>query len=231
MPLTYARKALLKIRGLYTLDIGSEQPYPAQELSNFHPHAFTFDGVQCASMEGLLQSFKYPDPEQQRHICQLTGRKAKRKGSKRNKQWKQAQILHWNGESYLRGSRAYQHLLDDAFAALSENPEFRRALRATGRRRLTHHIGSSNPANTVLTEKEFVTRLVALRKALRVRPALSLNVREPKYEMAVPSPEYRGIFQLQDSGIQALIDNYGSARRNGVPTPAADPQPTRTMPL
>lgn len=220
MPLTHTRKALLKIRGLYTLDIGSGQPYPAQELSNFHPHAFTFDGVQCASMEGLLQSFKYPDPEQQRHICQLTGRKAKRKGSKRNKQWKQAQILHWNGESYPRGSRAYQHLLDDAFAALSENPEFRRALRATGRRRLTHHIGSSNPANTVLTEKEFTTRLVALRKALRTRPAL--ESRDSHNESITPYPEHLGIFQLQDSGVQALIDNYESVRKNEAPTATTD---------
>ena len=34
----------------------------ARELSNLTPHAFEFEGVQCASMEGFLQALKYTDP-------------------------------------------------------------------------------------------------------------------------------------------------------------------------
>ena len=39
-----------------SIDIKAKAPFPAGALSNFAPHAFTFDGIACASMEGLLQS-------------------------------------------------------------------------------------------------------------------------------------------------------------------------------
>lgn len=38
------------------MDIGSGNAYPANALSNFAPHPFEFDGVQCNSMEGFLHS-------------------------------------------------------------------------------------------------------------------------------------------------------------------------------
>jgi hypothetical protein len=41
------------------MDIGSGKVGPAGGLSNFRPRPFVFDDVECASMEGLLQSFKY----------------------------------------------------------------------------------------------------------------------------------------------------------------------------
>jgi len=63
---------------------------PAGRLSNFSPHPFIFDGVECASMEGLLQSFKFDKPHIQAVVCQLVGIKAKRRGQKRNKAWKTA---------------------------------------------------------------------------------------------------------------------------------------------
>ena len=47
------------------MDIGSGSGYPAANLSNFHPHQFTIDGVECASMEGFLQSLKFKDPNMQ----------------------------------------------------------------------------------------------------------------------------------------------------------------------
>ena len=37
------------------MDIGSGNGYPSGALSNFSPHPFVFDGVECNSMEGLLQ--------------------------------------------------------------------------------------------------------------------------------------------------------------------------------
>ena len=47
------------------MDIRSSGSYPANKLSNFAPHRFVFDGVECRSMEGLLQSFKTKSPEKQ----------------------------------------------------------------------------------------------------------------------------------------------------------------------
>ena len=42
------------------LDIKAKDKGIGGALSNFAPHAFTVDGVQCASMEGFLQSLKTP---------------------------------------------------------------------------------------------------------------------------------------------------------------------------
>ena len=40
------------------MDISSGSSYPASSLSNFSPHPFIIDGVECSSMEGFLQSLK-----------------------------------------------------------------------------------------------------------------------------------------------------------------------------
>ena len=66
------------------MDIGSGNGYPCATLSNFASHHFVFDGVECNSMEGLLQSFKFKDFEMQKEVCKLVGKKAKFKGKKRN---------------------------------------------------------------------------------------------------------------------------------------------------
>jgi predicted NAD-dependent protein-ADP-ribosyltransferase YbiA (DUF1768 family) len=148
------------------MEISSKAPYPAGALSNFAPHAFVFDGVPCASMEGLLQSFKHNKPHIQAEICKLAGMAAKRRGSQRNRQWRRVQKLWWNGVEYDRHGREYQVLLDRAFDALSVNEGFRNALLATRGAVLRHSMGKSNPSDTVLTEREFVSRLTRLRERL-----------------------------------------------------------------
>ena len=45
------------------MDIGSGSGYPSANLSNFSPHPFVIDGVECNSMEGFLQSLKYENVE------------------------------------------------------------------------------------------------------------------------------------------------------------------------
>lgn len=50
------------------MDIYSKCSCPACALSNFAPHYFGFDGVECASMKGLLQSFKTKNFEMQKEI-------------------------------------------------------------------------------------------------------------------------------------------------------------------
>lgn len=64
------------------MDIGSGTGYPSANLSNFHPHTFTIDGINCASMEGFLQSLKFENPDMQAQVCTLVGKKAKFKGKK-----------------------------------------------------------------------------------------------------------------------------------------------------
>jgi len=37
------------------MDVGSGSKYPAGALSNFSPHPFSIDDIECNSMEGFLQ--------------------------------------------------------------------------------------------------------------------------------------------------------------------------------
>ena len=147
------------------MDIGSGHGYPAASLSNFAPHPFTVAWrgftLECNSMEGFLQSLKFKNPEMQKHVATLVGYAAKKKG--REKNWRASQILWWNGEPIDRHSDDYQQLLDVAYIALSENSTFRKALISTHDAVLTHSIGKSNPNETVLTQKEFVSRLMQIR--------------------------------------------------------------------
>jgi len=146
------------------MDIGSQNSYPASSLSNFSPHPFVLDGVECASMEGFLQSLKFKNPDMQIEVCKLVGKAAKFKGGK--KKWWKDQKLYWQGIEYKRDSQEYQDLLDRAYDALFENEGFRKALEATKGATLTHSIGKRDIHKTVLTEREFISRLNRLRNKL-----------------------------------------------------------------
>jgi predicted NAD-dependent protein-ADP-ribosyltransferase YbiA (DUF1768 family) len=153
-----------KLNKLNNMDIGSGKEYPANALSNFAPHPFVFDGVEVSSAEGLLQSFKFKNFEIQKEVCKLVGRKAKFRG--KSKKWYTDQKLYWNGVEYDRSSKEYQELLDRAFDALAENASFQKALLASGKATLTHEIGKSKENETVLTKREFISRLNKIRDRL-----------------------------------------------------------------
>lgn len=147
------------------MGIGSGSGFPSATLSNFAPHPFVIDGVECNSMEGFLQSLKFSNPEIQKEVCKLVGKAAKFKGKK--KKWWRTQTLHWQGTEILRDSQEYQDLLDRAFDALAQNSGFRAALLATGNSVLTHSIGKTKITETVLTRQEFCSRLTKIREELR----------------------------------------------------------------
>lgn len=147
------------------MDIGSGSGYPESALSNFAPHPFVIDGIQCNSMEGFLQSLKFKEPEMQKEVCLLVGKAAKFRGKK--KKWYRTQTLYWQGIEYKRDSAEYQDLLDRAFNALSENAGFQKALMATGTATLSHSIGKTKTRETVLTRSEFCGRLTEIRSRLR----------------------------------------------------------------
>jgi len=146
------------------MNIGSQNSYPASALSNFAPHPFIIDGIECNSMEGFLQSLKFKNPEMQKEVCKLVGKTAKFKGKK--KKWWKTQELFWQGQVYKRESEEYQQLLTKAYNALFQNSGFKAALKATGTATLTHSIGKNDIRKTVLTEREFIFQLNRLRKQL-----------------------------------------------------------------
>ena len=143
------------------MNIGSGTKYPAGALSNFSPHPFTIDGIQVSSMEGFLQGLKFKSPEMQEEVCKLVGYAAKKKGRKKN--WQQSQTLYWRGKSIKRDSDEYQNLLDKAYTEMYKNTKFKKALEASKGSVLTHSIGRSKKSETVLTIREFCSRLTKLR--------------------------------------------------------------------
>lgn len=146
------------------MDIGSQNSYPANSLSNFSAHQFIIDNVVCASMEGFLQSLKFKDAEMQKYVCSLIGIKAKNKGRKKN--WRASQVLYWQGKEYKRDSKEYQELIKRAYKELCKNQGFQNAILASGNATYTHSIGKSKQSETVLTEKEFISMLNMCRKII-----------------------------------------------------------------
>ncbi len=149
------------------LDIGSTTEWPGGELSNFTEHHFVYDGVECHSMEGLLQSLKYEDPKKQLEICQMVGREAKAAGNKCPRNWKKSGMLFWQGFMFDRSGPQYFEFLNEAYLALSRDVKVREALLATGDAMLVHTIGKVSPYKTVLTTDEFCSRLMVLRQFIR----------------------------------------------------------------
>ena len=148
------------------MDISSRNSGAAGKLSNFTPRPFVFRGVECNSMEGLLQALKFKDPVMAEHICTLVGFKAKKSGS--NKNWQKRQTLWWNGCPIKRDSDEYQELLDEAFESLfMGNQKARKTLLSTQHANLTHSIGRSKASETVLTKQEFCSRLMNIRNRLQ----------------------------------------------------------------
>ena len=143
------------------IDIWSHSDYPSQVLSNLCSNPFTFDGVQCGSMEGFLQSLKQQDSNKQRQICAMKGRNAKRATTAR---WQADQIVSWKGIAIDRQSEDFQQLLRHAYQAMFDQSErFRAALMATRGMKLYHSRGKSDPFKTILTEQEFCQILTDLR--------------------------------------------------------------------
>ena len=80
-----------------TLDIRSNALWPANVLSNLWEKPFVFEDVECGSMEGFLQSLKYPESEKQKTVCILYGNRSKNAGKLKDekKAWFHKQLLYW----------------------------------------------------------------------------------------------------------------------------------------
>ncbi len=156
--------------GTNVIDIYSKGEYPADVLSNFYPNSFVFDGVECASMEGLLQSLKTRNIKKQISVCAMSGKEAKNVFYRRfnNIAWRITGKLYWKGKALNRFGDEYQRFLDDAYRALSTNTAFADALISTEDAELMHSIGKNDCRKTVLTEYEFISRLYKCRGGMLI---------------------------------------------------------------
>lgn len=145
------------------VDIISKAPGAAGRLSNFTERWFVFDGIQCHSIEGVLQSFKCSDIAKQKEICLLYGKEAKMAGLEYD--WTAKQVLYWNGIEYPRKSKEYQILLDRLYDAVyDQDAEFRADIASVCDKTLDHTIGTTYRSKTVLTRHEFIGQLCRLKQ-------------------------------------------------------------------
>ena len=146
-----------------TIDISSRASGPAGRLSNYTERCFVLDGIQCRSIEGVLQSLKTADLAEQQRICLLSGGWATKAG--REYDWKADQTLFWRGIPYERHSKDYNCLLTHIFySVFDQDPEFRADLATLKDQKIDHRMGLSNPSETVLTRFEFIQQLKRLMK-------------------------------------------------------------------
>ncbi len=152
---------------------GSKNPIAAR-LSNFTDRTFVFDGVACASIEGVLQALKAKSPSRRADICAMSGRQAKAAGTAHN-DWKEDQLLYWMEDEIFRSSQEYQDLITRIYDAVYEqDSSFKQDLLALGLEQVSHIIGHSDPRQTVLTEVEMIYHINRLRlRALAERAAMS----------------------------------------------------------
>jgi Bacteriophage protein GP30.3 len=142
---------------------GNDKDPQVARLSNFTNRPFIFCDVSCAGLEGILQALKCKDFEIQKEICLLSGRDAKRRGLEFD-DWKESQLLWWDGFSFERSGREYFSLVTDIYdAAYAQDDSFRTDLLAIGYEDICHSIGNSNMPDTVLTEVEMIYQLNRLR--------------------------------------------------------------------
>lgn len=146
------------------LDIrGNSTDRRVARLSNFTERLFIFDEVACKGLEGLLQAFKCPDVQIQKEICNLNGRAAKARGVDFNN-WKETQILWWQGSPYQRSSRDYVLLVTRSYDAVYEQDvSFKEDLLLIEFEEICHSIGNPDMRDTVLTEVEMLYQLNRLR--------------------------------------------------------------------
>ncbi len=148
------------------VDINSRGDYPAYVLSNLYQCPFYFNGIFCASREGLLQALKVSDIDEQIRLCSLLGYEAQQVGQNYNG-WKENQLLHLQGEVYKRNSEKYQHLLKRIFDSENMSLDVVAALLSTHNKKLIHSIGKSDITDTVLTEQEFCLLMTGVRTQLK----------------------------------------------------------------
>lgn len=174
------------------MDVGSKHGGLASRLSNFQAtHFYLFPDskmlpdkikndpifienyniynspIECNSLEGALQSLKFDKPHIAIEVCKLVGFAAKFKGKNRNKHWKSRQTLWFMGVLLFRKSEEYQRVLDFIYVSLwAQNKAFRDDLYATGSAVFTHSMGNNKESETVLTEREFCSRLTKLRSCI-----------------------------------------------------------------
>ena len=147
----------------YWIDRNLSVEITGQSPSVFSKFSFTVDGIHCMSMESFLQSLKFKNAEKQKSVCDMPPAQARKLGTRKN-WWKRTGNLWWKGNKIKRSGSEYQALLDRVFSELYQNSEFKNMLMDCGNIEILHPADDHHAQEVILSEDEFVSRLVGLRK-------------------------------------------------------------------
>ena len=152
-----------------TEDISDQRGFPFGMLDPSAPVRFEIDGVECASLDGFMESLKFERIVDQKNVTKRVGADAKNQ-SKNKDFWphnvKADRELYWQGESFKRNSKTFDRLLARVFRQMIRNPIYHEALMSTEDADFTHSKGKANKKDTVLTKKELTDNLKAVRAEL-----------------------------------------------------------------
>lgn len=153
-------------RMTYWIDENLHVEFARQSLSVFSKFSFAIDGVNCISIESFLQSLKFKNIKKQKSICDMPPEQARKLGNKK-KWWKRTGNLWWKGNKIKRSSSEYQVLLNRVFGELYKNNDFTRILLNCENIEILRTANTTNSQNVILSEDEFVSRLVNMRRLLQ----------------------------------------------------------------
>jgi len=152
-------------------DISDNRGWPYGMLDPSAPVRFEIDGVECASLDGFVESLKFSTVKEQKNITKRVGNDAKKNSAIKDffPHNKTAdRMLHWQGESFKRNSKTFDKLIARAFREMAKNPRYQAALLLTQDVTFTHSKGKANKKDTVLTKKELIDNLTELRAELKL---------------------------------------------------------------
>lgn len=136
------------------------------EIQEKSPDApFEFGGKKIASVNSFLLALKVPNPQKQNEICALPLEKVK-EAAKSIDPIYDTRTLYWKGQPIQRTSPQYLKLLEKLYdTRFKEDITFRNAIRFSKHfQHLTHSIGKQDAAETILTEKEFISLIEKMQK-------------------------------------------------------------------
>ena len=134
-------------------------------LSNLYPMHFKFRHKNVSSIESVLQGIKYQNKKTQNKVFKYSGVDAYHTRACNSFDfWGNNGVLYWQGKKIKRNKQEYQDFLDELYLSVFKSPLYFRAIVATNNKYLLHHIGRTDPNETVLTRYEYESRLYALQK-------------------------------------------------------------------
>lgn len=150
-------------------DISDDRGFPFGMLDPSAPVRFEIDGMQCASLDGFIESLKFEKIKDQKNITKRVGNDAKKRGIQKDNLGNQtaSRKVFWQGESFNRNSKKFKDLLSRVFREMAKNPNYQAALMATEDSDFTHSKGKTNKKDTLLTKKELIENLQELRSELK----------------------------------------------------------------